>query len=65
MVRMNDLSENERPHSEDPDFWNVWTGKDNDSKLVERNVDWKKIADDWQGKAKQTIPVTKKTAKKA
>ena len=65
MVRMNDLSEHERPHSEDPDFWNVWTGKDNDGKSVERNVDWKKIADDWQGKAKQTTPVTKKNAKKA
>jgi hypothetical protein len=64
MVRMNDLSEHERPHSEDPDFWNVWTGKDNDGKSVERNVDWKKIADDWQGKAKQTTPVTKKNAKK-
>ena len=31
LVRMNDLAEHERPHSEDPDFWNVWTGK-NDKK---------------------------------
>ncbi len=50
MVRMNDLSEDERPHSDDPDFWDVWTGKDKDDKIIERIVDWQKIADDWQGK---------------
>ncbi len=43
LVRMNDLPENQRPHSSDPDFWKVWTGES------ERSVDWEKIADDWQG----------------
>lgn len=48
MVRMNDLSDAERPHSDDPDFWDVWSGKDEDSKEVTRNIDWKKIVEDWQ-----------------
>lgn len=65
MVRMNDLAGYERPHSEDPDFWDVWTGKDKDGKPLERNVNWQKIADEWQGKQKQATPVPKKPAKKA
>lgn len=43
LVRMNDLSDTHRPKSDDPDFWDVWTGN------KERPVDWKRIADDWQG----------------
>lgn len=48
MVRMNDLSDAERPHSDDPDFWDVWSGKDKNQKEVTRIIDWKKIVDDWQ-----------------
>ena len=48
MVRMNDLSDAERPHSDDPDFWNVWSGEDENFQEVTRNIDWKKIVDDWQ-----------------
>ena len=48
MVRMNDLSDAERPHSDDPDFWDVWSGEDEDFQEVTRNIDWKKIVDDWQ-----------------
>lgn len=48
MVRMNDLSYEERPHSDDPDFWDVWSGKDKDGNEVIRPIDWKKIVDDWQ-----------------
>ncbi|MCA9407181.1 MAG: DUF87 domain-containing protein [Candidatus Omnitrophica bacterium] len=48
MVRMNDLPESKRPHSEDPDYWDVWTGKDEDGNEVQRGVNWKKITDDWQ-----------------
>ena len=48
MVRMNDLSDAERPHSDDPDFWDVWSGVDKDFQEVTRNIDWKKIVDDWQ-----------------
>jgi hypothetical protein len=48
MVRMNDLSDAERPHSDDPDFWDVWSGEDENFQEVTREIDWKKIVDDWQ-----------------
>jgi hypothetical protein len=44
LVRMNDLPKEQRPQSEDPDFWKVWTGEE------KRDIDWKHIADIWQGK---------------
>ncbi|MBF2755259.1 MAG: DUF87 domain-containing protein [Gammaproteobacteria bacterium AqS3] len=44
MVRMNDLKKCERPQSDNPDFWKVWTGQE------KRPIDWKKIVKDWQGK---------------
>ena len=50
MVRMNNLSLDERPHSDDPDFWDVWTGKDKDGKTVERKINWSEIANEWQMK---------------
>lgn len=46
LVKMNDLPQSQQPHSDDPDFWNVWTGKD-----VNRKADWGPIADIWQGKS--------------
>ncbi len=49
LVKVDDLPKAQQPHSDDPDFWNVWTGKDADGKPVERKADWKPIADDWQG----------------
>lgn len=49
LVKLKDLPESQRPKSDDPDFWDVWSGQ------VERNVDWQKIADDWQ----QNIPENK------
>ncbi|PKP02175.1 MAG: ATPase [Bacteroidetes bacterium HGW-Bacteroidetes-6] len=42
LVEMNELKPEHRPKSEDPDFWDVWTRKE------EREVDWKSLADDWQ-----------------
>ncbi|MBW1672847.1 MAG: ATP-binding protein [Deltaproteobacteria bacterium] len=44
LVEMKELDEEHRPQSKDPDFWDVWTGKE------ERDVNWKEIADHWQGK---------------
>ena len=41
LVEMDELTEDKRPHSEDPDFWSVWTGES------ERAVNWQAIADDW------------------
>lgn len=42
MVRINDLEDHERPHSDDPDFWAVW------SRDEDREINWDKIAKDWQ-----------------
>ncbi len=45
LVKMRDLPKDHRPQSDDPDFWGVWTGKE------ERSADWKAIADKWQQSA--------------
>lgn len=50
LVKMKDLPKKQRPHSDDPDFWAVWTGQDDKGQPVSRNIDWNLIADDWQGK---------------
>lgn len=44
LVRMNNLNKKEQPYSNDPEFWDVWTKKE------ERAVAWKAISDDWQMK---------------
>lgn len=46
LVKMNDLPKSQQPHSNDPDFWDVWTG----TSKTARDIDWKRIADDWQQK---------------
>lgn len=48
MVRMKDLNKEERPHSDDPDFWEVWSGKNAEGEPVNRTINWQDIADDWQ-----------------
>jgi hypothetical protein len=48
LVKMNDLPKSQQPRSDDPDFWDVWTGEDSDGRVVERKANWKPIADDWQ-----------------
>jgi hypothetical protein len=53
LVKMNDLPKSQQPRSDDPDFWNVWTGKDSHGKAIKRKTDWKSVADDWQGPVKQ------------
>lgn len=50
LVEMNFLAKKQRPQSEDPDFWHVWT-----SKNEERPVNWQELADDWQGKTSERI----------
>ncbi len=50
MVRMNDLPESQRPWSDDPDYWTVWTRKDVKGNKVERPTNWKALADEWQGR---------------
>lgn len=48
LMRINDLPESQRPRSDDPEFWGVWTGKDDKGNDIHREVDWKVIANDWQ-----------------
>lgn len=52
LVQMNALPEAQRPKSDDPDFWAVWSGKGFDDAgnavSVEREVDWAVLARDWQ-----------------
>lgn len=42
LVKMNDLPKEQQPRSDDPEFWNVWTG------IETRNVNWGPIANEWQ-----------------
>ena len=42
LVDMNELKKEHQPNSKDPDFWDVWTGKE------KREINWKIIADEWQ-----------------
>lgn len=51
LVHMSDLPKEHRPHSADPDFWHVWTGQDAAGNSVQRPVDWRAVANDWQGRA--------------
>jgi DNA helicase HerA-like ATPase len=53
LLKMDDLPKTQQPHSDDPDFWNVWIGEDEAGNPVKRKADWKPIADDWQGKGEK------------
>ena len=44
MVKMRTLPKCQCPQSDDPDFWDVWTGN------KERKIDWCQIANEWQNK---------------
>lgn len=51
LVKIRDLNKKYRPQSDDPDFWGVWTGKNvSTGENIDRIVDWKEIANDWQEK---------------
>lgn len=56
LVRMNDLPKDKQPQSADPDYWDVWTGKDPDGNPVVRKPNWKAVADDWSGVGAGTEP---------
>ncbi|MCY4327659.1 MAG: DUF87 domain-containing protein [Rhodobacteraceae bacterium] len=43
LIEVQDIPEKFRPHSPDPAFWDVWTGKQS------RSIDWASIARTWQG----------------
>lgn len=48
LVKMNDLPRAQQPRSDDPEFWGVWIGEDDDGEAISRNTDWSRIAADWQ-----------------
>jgi len=52
LVKMNDLPVEHRPRSEDPHFWEVWTGGE------PRPIHWQDLADDWQEKRPADAPAT-------
>ncbi len=43
LVDIDELPEAQRPHSADPDFWDVWTLK------KDRRIDWASVAAEWSG----------------
>lgn len=56
LVKMNDLPTAQQPRSDDPDFWNVWTGTNPQGEPVARSADWKSVAADWQKSVEQPAP---------
>lgn len=46
LVRLSDVKD--KPKSDDPDFWDVWNGVDDDGNPVERPSDWRPVVEDWQ-----------------
>ncbi|MDW8381121.1 MAG: ATP-binding protein [Verrucomicrobiota bacterium] len=49
LIEVRELPEAERPHSPDPEFWNVWTG------TRSCDVDWARIANEWQGNGPRSV----------
>ena len=47
LTEVSHLHIDHRPKSDDPDFWGVWTR----TEKRKRNINWKDIADKWQGKS--------------
>jgi hypothetical protein len=48
LVKMKDLPKSQQPRSDDPEFWGVWIGEDEQGNAISRACDWQKIATDWQ-----------------
>jgi len=44
IVDIRDLSIDQRPNSDDPEFWGVWTN------IKTRDMNWKPVTDEWQRK---------------
>ncbi|MDA8001183.1 MAG: ATP-binding protein [Alphaproteobacteria bacterium] len=45
LVKMHNLPKEQRPLSDDPDYWKIWT-----EPTEPREVDWQRVADDWQAR---------------
>jgi hypothetical protein len=51
MVQMNYIEKEHRPRSDDPDYWDVWTGN------KDRGVNWEEIARDWQNTSQALVEI--------
>lgn len=45
LVKTRTLPKHQCPQSDDPDYWDVWTGQ------KKRSIDWERISKDWQSKS--------------
>jgi len=48
LLKIRDLPESQCPRSDDPDLWDVWTGKNEKGETVTRKIDWNEVVKDWQ-----------------
>jgi len=48
LVKMNDLPKSQQPRSDDPEFWGVWIGKNDEGNPITRKADWAPIATEWE-----------------
>jgi uncharacterized protein len=48
LVKMKNLTKEQQPHSDDPDFWDVWTRRDEKGEEVKRDTNWRAVVDEWQ-----------------
>ncbi len=48
LVKMNTLPQSQQPRSDDPEYWGVWIGTDEEGDPILRKTDWQKVAEDWQ-----------------
>ena len=51
LLKMRTLPKAQCPQSDDPDYWDVWTG------LKERKINWERITDDWQNRKENSTEV--------
>ena len=49
LTEVRELSKEHRPHSHDPEFWDVWTG------VKKPEVNWSAVAEDWTSSSKPTV----------
>ena len=59
LTEISHLPKEFRPKSDDPDFWDVWTR----TKKGKRDINWKGIADKWQGKVSSKKKLKKDNTK--
>ena len=50
LIEVGELPVSQRPLSDDPDFWEVWSRK------RERTIDWGGLSSDWAGDAAAAEP---------